>query len=585
MTRALLLAALLGGCLSVTAAPVPQCKVTADCDSAHGEVCSDGTCYGNPPTGAFAALVSPPSDRTDLVARQVLDFRIPLDGRFADVQLDEPITYKGTLAGCAAGEPCDPTSMDATITVTGKSTFAGGPSFLGVFTAPAHEGFDLQVPRTHANETYSVTILPGGRDASPTTGTTAAQLIPPYHVNMAFTESAANQTISLGDGDATHPIHTLRGKISTTSGVPVSNYRVVAVGHWEPDGALVEVSTIDYTGTDGTYELQVSADLTDEVRIVATSYAAALRPTLSIGNIVPSVDSENNNLQLPDLLGSAHPVSIPVDGVNGSGVVGPIAGATVTITGSVMAGTTRATIVAVDTTDADGFATHLALLDGEELTASYRMAIVPPANASVGVLLDQPLTFAGSLVALRLPDRVAIRGRVRDHDGAPVKGVSVTARPALSFLWNLHPALQSVLSTVPPATTVTPESGEFIVFVDRALGTVGGRYDLAFDSTSAAQIPNYTQTDIAVPTEATIPAIALPDITLPDAAFVHGFVTDPDGKRVGGAELKIYELPSSQLTLCTQVQYAPASCPVPAQLLGRGASSASGELRVILPRN
>ena len=52
------------GCLSVPEGPIPQCETSADCDRAHGEVCEEGVCWGNPPAGPFAAIVSPPSERS-----------------------------------------------------------------------------------------------------------------------------------------------------------------------------------------------------------------------------------------------------------------------------------------------------------------------------------------------------------------------------------------------------------------------------------------------------------------------------------------------------------------------------------------
>jgi len=74
-----------------------------------------------------------------------------------------------------------------------------------------------------------------------------------------------------------------------------------------------------------------------------------------------------------------------------------------------------------------------------------------------------------------------------------------------------------------------------------------------------------------------------PDINLPDAAFIHGRVAAPDGRAVEGAEVRVYEV-STQLTLCSQVEHAPASCPIPAALQARNTSGAEGTVRLALPR-
>ena len=54
---------LLAGCLEVPhGAGDRSATTTRDCNAAHGEVCDEGVCWGNPPTGLFAATLSPPSD-------------------------------------------------------------------------------------------------------------------------------------------------------------------------------------------------------------------------------------------------------------------------------------------------------------------------------------------------------------------------------------------------------------------------------------------------------------------------------------------------------------------------------------------
>src|SRR5262249_34698510 len=62
---------LLAGCLEVPKAPGQECATNSDCNTAAGEVCDEGVCWGNPPTGMFAATVSPPAVREELVATEI----------------------------------------------------------------------------------------------------------------------------------------------------------------------------------------------------------------------------------------------------------------------------------------------------------------------------------------------------------------------------------------------------------------------------------------------------------------------------------------------------------------------------------
>ena len=39
----------------------PACTSVADCNGVAGEVCDEGVCWGDPPIGSFAAVLSPAS--------------------------------------------------------------------------------------------------------------------------------------------------------------------------------------------------------------------------------------------------------------------------------------------------------------------------------------------------------------------------------------------------------------------------------------------------------------------------------------------------------------------------------------------
>jgi hypothetical protein len=183
---------------------------------------------------------------------------------------------------------------------------------------------------------------------------------------------------------------------------------------------------------------------------------------------------------------------------------------------------------------------------------------------------------------------VALRGTIVDSDHKPLNNVAVTARPSLRFLWTLDAVPQAFAAAIPPSTTVTLETGEFVVWVDASVAQVGGNYELLIEPPTTSQAPTYIKTGIDARPSGGIDAVPLGtvplgEIALPDAAFVRGRIAGPDGESVENAELKLY-LVSTELALCSEVAHAPASCPIPAQLQGRNTSDSKGTVRLALPR-
>ena len=182
-------------------------------------------------------------------------------------------------------------------------------------------------------------------------------------------------------------------------------------------------------------------------------------------------------------------------GLDRSGVVVPVAGATVHVGGAVVSGPATYTFDDERVTSDQGAVT-LDLLGGGGLAAAARLAITPPAGSALGVLFDQRLP-AGA--PLRLPSRVALSGRVIDAQGRRLGNVAVTARPSLRFLWSLEAAPQAFVSTIPAATAVTSDDGAFLLWVDPAVGPVFGGYDLLIEPPTQAQAPASVLGDIAIP--------------------------------------------------------------------------------------
>lgn len=590
---------LLAGCLSVPSQQKPACSSNDDCST--GEVCDEGLCWGNPPMGMFAAALGPPSNRTDVVQTELPQLVIPSDGWLGDIQIDSPVTIAGRVAAyCLAPMQCTDASLPATITITRASLFPGGPGFHAVVDAKdsvnaGSPSFSLLVPRTHDSDPdYLLTILPDGRGPTPPSNGTMspAELAPPMRKHLRAATDVPATTITLGKADS--PV--LYGSLTDANGHPLANYRVVALGHWEPNEAPTEVSTVDYTGTSGGYSITLADGILGNVEIVATPYDPnVVEPSLHLPNVPPQ--SSSKPLAAPANLGDPKSVSIAIKGVSGSGEIAPVAGARVivhsTLTAS-LAGGAHAELEAEATTDNTGIAT-LKLLDGSAFAGTYVMSVIPPVSSNLGITYNQSWTFGqvdplcgdqtcttDACSCIGLPSRIAMRGTLMDPSGHPIPNAAVSASPSLRFVWSLPAADQDFLTQIPEATATTPDSGDFVVWVDPYLAGVWGHYDLDIEPASGADSPPWTVADIEIP-RAGQQLLDLGAVAVPSAANIHGRITDPSGTPVEGSELRVFSL-AADPSLCAQVSYHPDDCVIPAQLVGHGTSDGSGVVRLSLPR-
>jgi hypothetical protein len=198
------------------------------------------------------------------------------------------------------------------------------------------------------------------------------------------------------------------------------------------------------------------------------------------------------------------------------------------------------------------------------------------------------------LPVVRLPPRLALSGNVV-YGGKPLANATITARPSLRFLWSLKAAAQVFVASIPPATYTTPTSGgDFVLRVDPIVDSAPGYYDLVIEPAAGTRAPSFVVPEFPIPQTTALAPVTItypfhladgmaPGIYLPDAAFIHGRVASPDGRAVEGAEVRVYEI-STQLNLCSEVDHAPASCPIPAALQARNTSDPEGTVRLALPR-
>jgi hypothetical protein len=581
---ACVVAAGLAGCISVPEGVAPMCHSTNDCDRSHGEVCEEGVCWGDPPPGPFAAVVSPPSSRPDLVSRELPQLTIPDYGWMGDLVLEAPVLLSGKLvAFCPPPLICDPTPLAGTVTVTRPSQFHGGPGFRAIANVASGASFAIPVRRSQPNDDeYTVTITP---DATPqATGPSPAQLVPPRRLHVSVVDNTTAQEIDLGGAD----LPQVTGHLLDSAGRGLTGYRVSALGHWDLAEAPSEVSSIDITDASGAYAITLSDELVGPVELIARPVAARagdpapVAPTIHVVN-VDSAASSVHDARLPSNLGNPTPVTLQIQGVDEGGTTVNVTGAQVSVTGvtTTTGSLTSFTMSDVEVSGPSGQVT-LQLLDGDGISGSYRMSITPPAGSSSAVMFDQKLTL-GMAPQVRLGSRLKLAGVLLGTDGKPLGNAAVTVRPSLRFLWTLDAAPQAFVSATPVATTIThPGDGGFNLWVDPNISDVYGHYDIVFEPPVDSRAPTFVLADYAIEKFGSLKIANVSTVQLPDPAFVHGRITGPDGKSVEDAELKVYVV-QTQLTLCSQVQHAPSSCPIPAQLRARNTSDGDGTVRLLLP--
>jgi hypothetical protein len=438
------------------------------------------------------------------------------------------------------------------------------------------------VPASAPGVPLVVTVVPDGRgDSPPASGMSPAMAAPPLRTTLDASQDL-NTTFVLGSANS----QPLVGTLTDASAHALTKYRVVALGLWEPGGSLSEVSSVAYT-TDGSFKLAIADGVTSQLEIVAKPYdTTVVAPTLHLPGAHPGTVVA---LTQPANLGAKLALTIPVVGVAGSGALVPVSGAHVIVTGRFepQFSGTSADLTVEDTTGDDGLA-HITVLDGTALRASYKVHVIPPANSNVGTVYNQSLVLTNNpgtqtVDAVRLPSRIALRGTLLGTDGNPLGNVAVTAHPSLQFMWSLDAAAQQFLAQIPTSPAVTPDTGDFVLWVDPYVADTWGHYDMSFEPATGVAAPSWTYAGIEIPRIQNLTTESLGSLVTPDAAYVHGELTDGTGSPVVGGELRIFGV-TTDLSLCGVVAHPPTNCSIPAQLLGHSTSDDQGVVRLTLPR-
>lgn len=590
-----------------------MCDETADCDSASGEVCDDGVCWGDPPDGVtFAAVLVPPDDRIDLPVAVIPALSIADDGTMVGLSFPDAVTVSGrVLLACPPIEvdpdpvyDCGPErSVGAQITIERASPFPGGPVLSRTIVAagavgPGENAFSFLLPR-EAGAEYRISITPE-EDAG---GTTMApgEVAPPRQLTIT---ADADQQVDwvLGDPDQ---LKTIRGCVQNVvgDGAPYAGMHVQALGRWSQLSPLTRASSRSYTDDEGCFTLRVPIKMLDEFDILVQPAPGAILPTLRLmGEFVrdPVEGELLDHVIDPPLVMPTAPAPttfrLPVEALGSAGGQEPVPGAAVRLTTVFPLPDTEMRTIAVTFTaeavtsalDAEepGVA-ELQLYPGSEENRVYAVQVVPPPDSQFqsAFELEVPVGVGGSgqvLPPVTLSRRAALTGVAVTSVGDPVASAPVEAAASSSLRLQVESdEVDAILSQLQFPTATTDEDGAFLVWVDRELAGQAATYDVDVSPAPfASDAPAWTFEDIAVPVEGE--SVDLGQLVLPEASYARGIVRDRGDRAVVGAEVRIYQLGAEDY--CTRVlEIGDADCEPPAHLRGIWASDETGAVKVVLP--
>ncbi len=197
------------GCIATGGSePTPACVTAADCNGAAGEECDEGVCWGDPPSGKFAAVLSPRAGdgaaRTEI---ERLGFTVngwltssddlpPQLMLASTVRLQGPITAPcpPNLAGCNGS-----LAVPARVRFSRVSPVDG--SRVTVEAVTDDSGYVVVLPRPTELTTYQVTVLPSDMPLGAGLPS-AAELVPPRRLQVTLDPASGGDTrqaLVLGD--------------------------------------------------------------------------------------------------------------------------------------------------------------------------------------------------------------------------------------------------------------------------------------------------------------------------------------------------------------------------------------------------
>lgn len=602
------------GCLESAEPQGFQCERNSDCDTLAGQICDEGICWGDPPEGSeFAALVVPPADRQDLALTEIDRLSIAPDGTIADLEFAETVLVSGVVSmACSPGEDCDSEPVVAQVTVSRAASFEGGPRYARALLTtadPRKSGstFSLRLPRDGAE--YRVTIVTEGgaapNDALKSEG--LAPQAPPMSLTLRADQDHNVQWV-LGRPET---LKTIRGCIENTvgNGSAYAGMHVTAFGRWTPLSRLSRASAVSIADAEGCFELLVPIDMLDEFDIIAKPGPGMVRPTLRltgefVADPLPDTSGSVHEIEPPLVMPNAAnplPFKVPIRGLAGAGSVEPVPGASVTFSTELSVPTEEerqvsvtfvATAVSNGLGEEDPGTATVEIYPGSlETNRDYEVRVVSPPDSEYESVFDATVTVgtgegASVLESIVLDRRVAVTGRFASFAGDPIAGAPLEVRPSPLIRWTLEASGRpAVVDDLQFPSDITGAEGEFLLWLDRELVGLMALYDLELLPPASAAAPRWTfQTVDLDERDGAAPAgrVNLSVLELPPPSYARGVVRDSAGALVPGAEVRLYQLPSSQ-EICAQVPDG-VSCTPPAFLRGSWESDAAGRFSAVLPK-
>ncbi|HVV86400.1 MAG TPA: hypothetical protein VHE35_25260 [Kofleriaceae bacterium] len=581
--------ALAGACID-TPAPTtpPACSSAADCNAAAGEVCDEGVCWGNPPAGGFAAVLSPTD--TDAAGRtEITPLLFSSSGWMTGdtdgaprLVLASTVRLKGTVtAPC----PAELTDCDQSFEVpaTVKFTRASGIDEKGVVFEATTTGGDYQVvlPRPTEVVTYQVTVSPS--DVPLAAGRpSAAELLAPRRLDIAVDPASGNDvTINLVLADAAN-LRPVSGTVVRPPPGNLTGWRVWAEApSMDELGGFERVSNIARLDGAGGYRLLVPIDR-GPVDVVVSPPAPTgtdvAAPGLRHRNVDPSQLMQLPVMTVPPV-GDVSVVGVTVSGTSGGGDSELIDGARVVarmdeelapdvyLTHRVIAATNEYGVAALQL---------WAPPAGALRTNDYAIDVLPASGSEQATHFGWPLSLEpgdAPTVAIPLERRMPIRGTVLDEHGVGVGGASVSAAIAQTIRCDLDSGERMLVRGLPSVAGTTAPDGTFVLWVDPDLGDRDLRYDVHVEPPPDSA-PSWTYADVAVGGD-------VHQWRLPEAAHVRGQVVHADGSPGTDTLVSVYEHVDDANGCASGMGAAP---PGSVQVRAVGRTDADGVVRLVLPR-
>lgn len=621
MTRLAFALASLGavGCIADRGlSDLPQmCQETSDCDTASGEICDEGICWGGPPATRLAAVLQPSGEQATaqgLVTTEIPELEIAPDGTISGLEFVDPVVVEGEVtvfcSELADGVtiPCgSDVPIAASIRVERESAIPGGPRFVQTFTSRAGVTTEpsfrmLLPPTTDESRPYTIIITPlapGDESAggAPNYAEIAPQIeLPPFLVT-------ADTTVEwkVGDPDSHRWVS---GCVKSGAGVPPAFQGMTASAVIaDPEtGGDVRISTVARTDSSGCFSIRVRSDL-ESFDLVLAPNASKPDPTIRVeaeplppgSSAVPCFAGGPINahclgdIRGPDLIAPIN-VTVPIQttdtGGGGQGVTGAsvrfVAELEVPQIGDGRDGRVSATIEVLTASSANsetpGQATAMLR------PADYAISVIPgPDSPEVAAVfgLERSIETPGVQVAIQLDRRIAVTGTLVDSTGAPIASAPIAAEPTIDYRLRQSDANRALVQSL-GAADITDANGAFILWLDGPLD-LGPEsdgdpvvYNLVVTPPLLSAAPRWRFENIIASDGE---SMSLGVLQMPEASFARGPVTGPLGMPAPGVELRVYE--PNPTDLCGEVP--PAECPASAREVGVWLSDSDSVVRIVLP--